>query len=113
MVVSDADAGKVIMTLPIGAGVDGCGFDPGTQTVFSSNGEGTMTVVHENSPLSFVVVENAVTQRGARTVAVDPATHSVFTATAKFGPMPSPALAGTRVRPPILSNTFAVLKYQR
>ena len=113
MIVSDAEAGKVITKLPIGSGVDGCAFDPGTQTAFSSNGEGTMTVVHEDSPESFVVVENAVTQRGARTVAVDPETHSVFTATASFGPMPTAATAGTRARPPILANTFVVLKYQR
>jgi len=113
MVVSDADKGKVIATLPIGSGVDGCAFDPGTETVYSSNGEGTMTVVHEKSPKSFVVVENAVTRRGARTVAVDPLTHSVYTATARFGPMPSPALVGEHARPPILSNTFVVLKYQR
>jgi len=113
MVVSDADSGKVVATLPIGSGVDGCGFDPGTQTVFSSNGEGTMTVVHENSPASFVVLENALTQRGARTVAVDPVSHSVFTATAEFGPAPAPTADRPRPRPPILPNTFVVLKYQR
>jgi DNA-binding beta-propeller fold protein YncE len=113
MVVSDADGGKVISTLPIGSGVDGCGFDPGTQMAFSSNGEGTMTVVHEESPASFVVVENTVTQRGARTVAVDPVTHSVYTATAEFGPMPEPTTDRPRPRPPILPNTFVVLKYQR
>jgi DNA-binding beta-propeller fold protein YncE len=113
MVVSDADEGKVIATLPIGAGVDGCGFDPGTQTAFSSNGEGTMTVVHEDSPASFVVVENAVTQRGARTVAVDPATHSVYTASAEFGPAPAPTAEHPRPRPPIVPDTFVVLKYQR
>lgn len=113
MVVSDADSGKVITTLPIGSGVDGCGFDPGTQMAFSSNGEGTMTVVREDSPTSFVVVENAITQRGARTVAVDPVTHSVYTATAEFGPMPEPTTDHPRPRPPILPNTFVVLKYQR
>ena len=113
MVVSDADSGKVVTTLPYRDRRRRMGFDPGTQTVFSSNGEGTMTVVHEESPSSFVVVENAVTQRGARTVAIDPATHSVFTATAEFGPMPAPTTDRPRPRPPILPNTFVVLKYQR
>ncbi|HTR81501.1 MAG TPA: YncE family protein [Bacteroidota bacterium] len=113
MVVSDPDSGKVIATLPIGSGVDGCGFDPGTEMAFSTNGEGTLTVVHEDSPASFVVVENAATQRGARTIAVDPVTHSVFTATAEFGEAPSPTPDHPRPRPPIIPNTFVVLQYQR
>jgi len=113
MVVSDAEKGKVITTLPIGSGVDGCVFDPGTQTAISSNGEGTMTVVQEKSPELFGVVENVVTQKGARTIAVDPVTHSFFTATAKFGPMTLINSQSEHPRPPIINNTFTVLKYQR
>ena len=113
MIVVNPDEGKIVATLPIGTGVDGCAFDPGTQLAFSSNGEGTLTVVHEESPASFVVIENAVTQRGARTVAVDPVTHSVYTASAEFGPMPEPTAERPRPRPPILPNTFVVLKYQK
>lgn len=113
MVVVNPDDGKIVATVPIGTGVDGCAFDPGTQLAFSSNGEGTLTVVHEESPSLFVVVENASTQRGARTIAVDPLTHSVYTASAEFGPAPEPTAAHARPRPPILPNTFVVLKYQK
>ena len=113
MVVSDADKGKVITTLPIGGGVDGCAFDAGSQTAISSNGEGTMTVVREKSPESYEVVETVATQRGARTIAVDPVTHSIYTATAKFGPMSLLNAQSEHPRLPILNNTFTVLKYQR
>jgi YVTN family beta-propeller protein len=113
MMIIDSDSGKVIASLPIGTGVDGCAFDPGTQNAFSSNGEGTFTVVHENSPGSFAVTENATTQRGARTIAVDPTTHFVYTVTAEFGPAPAPTAERPRPRPAILPNTFVVLKYQQ
>ena len=85
MTVVDSRAGRVVATLPIGRGVDGVVFDPGTSLAFSSNGEGTLTVVREVTPDSFAVVENAVTQRGARTLALDPRTHDVFVVTADGG----------------------------
>ena len=111
MVVSDAEKGSIITTLPIGAGVDGCAFDPGTSTAYSSNGEGTITVVREKSPSEFVVLENAPTQRGARTIAVDPVTHSVYTATAEFRMPAEPSAQSPRPRPQIIPNTFVVLRY--
>ena len=86
MAISDAEAGKVIATMPIGRGVDANRFDPGTGLAFSSNGEGTLTVVHEDSPTRFTVVGNVTTQPGARTMALDPKTHTIYLVTAKFAP---------------------------
>jgi len=109
MAVVDADSGKVITTLPIGRGVDAAAFDPGLQYAYASNGEGTLTVVHEDAPDKFSVVENVPTQRGARTMALDPATHQVYLVTADFGPPPAPTPAQPRPRPTILPDTFVVL----
>src|SRR5262249_44162339 len=71
MSVIDYDKGRVVATLPIGGGVDAAGFDPETNLAFSSNGEGTLTVIHEDSPEAFSVSENVPTQAGARTMALD------------------------------------------
>jgi DNA-binding beta-propeller fold protein YncE len=109
MAVVDADSGKVITTLPIGSGVDATAFDPGLQYAYASNGEGTLTVVHEDAKDKFAVVENIPTQRGARTMALDPATHQVYLATADFGPPPPPTPGQPRQRPAIVPNTFVVL----
>jgi len=86
MAISDAQAGKVIATVPIGRGVDANRYDPGTGLAFSSNGDGTLTVVHEDSPSKFTVVGNLATQPGARTMALDPTTHTVYLVTAQFAP---------------------------
>src|SRR6266403_196907 len=85
MVVINANDGKVITSLPIGAGTDAAGFDPETGFAFSSNGDGTLTVAHEDSPDKFTVVENVPTLRRARTMALDTKTHQVYTVTAEFG----------------------------
>ena len=81
MAISDPDAGKVLATPAIGAGSDGAAFDPGTGFAFSSNGDGTMTVVQQKSG-AWEVLENIATERGARTIAVDEKTHKLYTATA-------------------------------
>ena len=86
LVVMDADSGKVVATLPIGKGVDAVAFDPATQGVFSSNGEGNLTVIHEDSPDHFVVADTVTTQKSARTMALDPLTHRIYTVAAKFAP---------------------------
>jgi YVTN family beta-propeller protein len=111
MAVINANTGKVITTVPIGGGVDANRFDPETDLAFSSNGEGTLTVVKEESPTDFKVVENVPTERGARTMEIDPKTHKVFTVTAKFGPMPAQPAAGQRRfrRPPMVPNSFTLL----
>ncbi|MGH9471299.1 MAG: YncE family protein [Terriglobales bacterium] len=104
MAVVDTDTGKVVATPAIGRGVDANRFDPSTGLAFSSNGDGTLTVVREESPNRFVVLGNLATERGARTMALDSKTHTVYEVTAKFGP---PA-AGQR-RPTVLPGSFHLL----
>ena len=89
MVVLDADSGKVVATLAIGAGTDAAGFDPGTHTAFSSNRDGTLTIVKEESPDKFEVAQNLKTEPGARTMTVDPVTHRIYLVTAKVKPAPA------------------------
>jgi DNA-binding beta-propeller fold protein YncE len=91
LVVMDATNGKIIQTLPIGEHVDGTTFDPQSGTVFTSNGDGTLTVIREDSPNKYHVVENAKTEPGARTMAYDPQTGHVFSVAAKTLPVaPTP-----------------------
>jgi DNA-binding beta-propeller fold protein YncE len=91
MVIMNADTGKVITTEPIGRGVDATRFDPGTGYAFASNGfSGDLTVVHEDSPTKFHVVENVKTEFGARTMALDPVSHDIFLVTAKIERIPNP-----------------------
>ncbi|MBZ5650180.1 MAG: YncE family protein [Acidobacteriia bacterium] len=109
MAIVDADNGKVISTLPIGQGVDATAFDPETGLAFASCGEGVLTVVHEDSADKFSVAENVPTERGARTMALDPAKHQIFVVTAKFGPPPAPTAEQPHPRPAILPGSFEVL----
>jgi DNA-binding beta-propeller fold protein YncE len=109
MIVMDADNGKVVATLPIGERVDGADFDPGLKRAYSSNGDGTMTVVQEVDENTFTVLENVATQRGARTLAVDTRTHHVFLPTAEFGPPPAPTAERPRPRPTVVPGSFVVL----
>jgi DNA-binding beta-propeller fold protein YncE len=109
MAVSDAASGKLITTLPIGSGVDGAAFDPASGNAFASNGEGTVTVVHEDTPDNFRVVSTVQTMTGARTIALDPKTHRVYTVGARFGPMPAAASGTGRRRPPIIPGSFTLL----
>lgn len=108
MAVINADSGKVVTTVPIGQGVDANGFDPGTALAFSSNGDGTLTVAHEDSPDAFSVVQNATTQRGARTMALNPGNHDVYLVTAEFEEAP-PAEGQTRPRRTMKPGTFTLL----
>lgn len=111
--VVDFDTGKLVSSLPIGEGVDANGFDPGTRTGFSSNGSGTLTVIGEDSPDRFRVLEEVATRRGARTMALDETTHRIFLATSQFGPPPEPTADHPRPRPPMVPGTFVVLVYGR
>ena len=111
MTVMDANSGKVVADLPIGSGTDAAGFDPEINLAFSSNGEGTLTVVHEDSADKFSVVENVTTQRGARTMALDPKTHKVYLATAQFGPPPAATPERPNPRPAMIPNTFVILVF--
>lgn len=114
MAVVDADSGKVIATPAIGEGVDADSFDPATGFAFASNGQsGTLTVVHEDSPDKYAVVEDVPTKVGARTMTLDPKTHEVYLVTADFGPPPAPTAANPRPFPTLVPDSFVVLVYGR
>ena len=89
MAILSAEDGKIITILPIGKGVDGAGFNPDTMEAFSSQGDGTLTVVKENSPTSFEVEQNVATKAGARTMTVDTKTGRIISVTGDFAP-PAP-----------------------
>ena len=112
MAVVDADSGKVIATPAIGLGVDANAFDPGTGLAFASNGQSaTLTVVHEDAPDKFSVVENVTTQRGARTMALDPKSHEIYLVTADFAPAPPSANENPKPRMMAVPGSFVVLIY--
>ena len=114
MVVVNADNGQVVGNVPIGQGADGAAFDPETGFAFSTNGgDGTLTVVHEDSPSKFSVVENVPTLRRARTIALDPKTHQVYTITAEFGAAPAPTTEQPRPRAPMVPGSFTLLVLSR
>ena len=113
MAVVNANDGKVITTLPIGEGVDATRFDEGTGLAFASCGEGVLTVIKEESPNKFRVVESVPTERGARTMALDTKTHNVYTVTAKFGPPPAPTKENPHPWHTIVPDTFVVLELSR
>ncbi|MEO8127561.1 MAG: YncE family protein [Bryobacteraceae bacterium] len=108
MAVSDPDSGKVVASLPIGAGADGAGFDADLGLAFSSNGEGSLTVVHKVAG-KYEVMETVKTQRSARTMAIDPKTHKIYLSAAELGPAPAPTAQQPRPRPQPLPGTFGVL----
>ncbi|HEY5087420.1 MAG TPA: hypothetical protein VII66_08700 [Gemmatimonadaceae bacterium] len=114
MDVMDYHTGRIVATLPICQGTDAAGFDPGLDLAFASCGDGSITVVHEDSPDKFTVVQTVQTERGARTMAVDEVTHKLYTVTARFGPPPAQVAGQTqRQRPPMIPGSFHVLVVDR
>ena len=113
MIVLDATTGRVVADIPIGTGVDGAAFDPGTGLAFSSNGEGTLTVVRAESPDSYRVLETVPTQRSARTLALDDRTHRIYLAAAEFGEAPAPTADRPHPRPPMIPGSFVILEVAR
>ncbi|MGD1047334.1 MAG: YncE family protein [Candidatus Krumholzibacteriaceae bacterium] len=109
MIVMDADNGKVVANLPIGSRVDGADFDPGLKRAYSSNGDGTLTVIQEVDANTFKVLENVATQTGARTLAVDAKTHHIYLPTAEFGAATALTPEHPRPRPTIVPGSFVVL----
>jgi DNA-binding beta-propeller fold protein YncE len=89
LVMMDSTNGKVVAQVPTGAGTDSAWFDPGTSYAFVSSGDGTVTVAHEDSPTTLTVVQTLKTTAGARTMALDPATHRIYLAAALFTPAPA------------------------
>jgi YVTN family beta-propeller protein len=112
MVIMDADSGKVLATEPIGQGVDATRYDPQTNYAFASNGfSGDLTVIHEDSPTEFHVVENVSTEMGARTMDLDPTTHDIYLITAKIERIQN---APPHTRPfRVVPGTFHVLVFGR
>lgn len=103
MIVVDAETGKVITTLPTGEKTDGVAFDPSLKCAYSSNGAGTVTVVKEVNKDSFVVLENIVTQKGAKTIAVNKKTHHIYLPTAEYDKTPGVE------KPKLIPSTFEIL----
>jgi hypothetical protein len=108
MAITDARTGKQLGKAPIGSGPDAAGFDPARNLAFSSNGDGTLTVVNAASK-SFPVLETLPTQRGARTMALDPSADRLYLVTADFGPPPAPTAEHPHRRPAALPGSFTVL----
>ena len=108
MAISDYQASKVVATVPIGKGVDGAGYDPVSGDAFASNADGTLTVIHQDAPDQYHVVENVQTPQGSRNMGLDPSNHRLYIVSAKFGPAP----AGAR-RGPILPGTFTLMVIER
>jgi DNA-binding beta-propeller fold protein YncE len=114
MAISDYRAGKVVATEPIGAGVDGTAFDPATGDAFASNVDGTLTVIHQDDPDRYHVVENVSTAPSGRNMGLDPTTHRVYVVAAKFGPAPAESTAANpRRRPPVLPGSFMLMVIER
>lgn len=107
LVVMDANNGNIISKLPIGDGCDGVAFDNATQTIFTSNGEGNMTVINEKGPNKFVIASTVITKRGARTITIDDSSHLLYLPTAEFEPLPANAKQGDR--PKMKAGTFQVM----
>jgi YVTN family beta-propeller protein len=111
MVVSDFENGKVVTTVAIGGGPDAVRYDAGTGLVISSNGEGTLTVVRQESADKYSVLETIKTAPRARTMELDPKTHHVFVVTAEFGPAPAPTKEQPKPRPSVVPGSFQVLEF--
>jgi len=109
MVILNAGDGKILETLPIGAGSDGAVFNPKTMEAFSSQGDGTLTIVKENSPTSFVVEQTLQTAPRAKTLTLDTKTNHVLLITAEFTPAPAPAPGGRPGRGTMVPGTFSIL----
>ena len=110
MVILDAASGKILDALPIGAGTDGAVFNPKTMEAFSSQGDGTLTVIKENSPTNFAVEQNLETMRTAKTMTLDGKTNRLLLIAAEFGqPATPPAPGGRGGRGQMTPDSFSIL----
>ena len=111
MVILNSDDGKIITTLPIGMGTDGATFNPETMEAFSSQRDGTLTVIKENSPTSFVVEQTVQTTPWAKTLTLDSKTEHILLIAAEFTPPPAPPAAGGRPsRGQMVAGSFSILE---
>ena len=111
MIVLNNENGSIVAQPTIGDGPDAAGFDPETKLAFSSNGDGTLTIVREDSDSKFTVVENVPTQLRAKTMALDSKTHKVYLGAAQYGPTPAPTTQNPRPRAQMIPNSFVILVY--
>jgi len=110
MVILSAADGKILDTLPIGQGTDGAGFNPNTMEAFSSQGDGTLTIIKENSPTSFAVEQNLETMRTAKTMTIDSKTNHILLIAAEFGqPTTPPPPGGRGGRGQMIPDSFSIL----
>jgi YVTN family beta-propeller protein len=109
MAVVNADSGQVITTVAIGNGPDAAAYDPGSKLVFSSNGEGNLTVVKQDSADKYTVLATVPTERSARTMALDAKTHKIYMSAAQLGATPEATADNPHPRPKVVSGSFHVL----
>jgi YVTN family beta-propeller protein len=111
MTMLDTETGKVVTTVPICSGTDGAAFEDAALLAFASCGDGTTTIAKEEAPDKLTVVQTLKTERGARTMAIDPKTHWIYLPTAQFQPPPSPSPGQSPARPTVVPNTLKLLVY--
>jgi DNA-binding beta-propeller fold protein YncE len=111
MVMMDSVSGKVMASVPIGEGVEACAFDPGTRLAFASCGDGSVTIAHEDTPEKLTVVQTLKTELGARTMALDPKTHTIYVATANSEPSRELPTAAPERGTTVVPGTFKLLVY--
>ena len=108
MAVTNAVSGAQVARVPIGEGPDAVAYDAKRGLVFSSNGEGSLTIVRQRSADQYEVASTMPTKRGARTMALDPATGKVYVVSAEFGPTPAPTAEQPHPRPTPTSDSFTI-----
>jgi hypothetical protein len=102
--------GKILKTLPIGTGVDGAGFMPQTHEAFSSQGDGTLTVIKEDSPSDIKIEETVKTMPSAKTMTIDSKTERIYLIAAEFGPAPAPAPGERPRRGQMVPGSFTLIE---
>jgi DNA-binding beta-propeller fold protein YncE len=111
MVMLNTETGKVAGMVPIAEGADGCEFDGSTQLAFASCHTGTTTIAKEETPDQLTVVQTLKTERSARTMSIDPATHRIYLPSAQFEPPPAPPPGASPGRPKIVPGSLKLLVY--
>jgi DNA-binding beta-propeller fold protein YncE len=109
MIVLNYESGAVVAKLPIDKGPDATGFDPGTHLAFSSNGEGTLTVVRQDNPDTYTVLDTVKTQPRSKTMALNQKNHCVYLGAAEFEKAPEPTKENPRPRPPMVKDSFSII----
>jgi len=109
MVVTDSQSGKQVASIPIGEHPDAAAYDARRGLVYSSNGDGTLTVIHQDAPDHYTVIQTLATKPGARTMTLDPGSGRVYLVSADFGPAPPPTETQPNPRPAPIPGSFVIL----